>query len=216
VTGLAPALSAPAAAGALLRLEDVEKSYRAGPISVAALRGVSLEVRAGELVALVGPSGSGKSTLLHLCGLVDRPDAGRCALDGQDAAGLSDAALARVRREKIGFVFQAFNLVPVLSARENVELPLLLLGVKRAERARRALAALEAVGLGPEAGRRPDRLSGGQRQRVAIARATAEQVVELLRALGRAQGAAVLVATHDARLTHHCDRTVALRDGVLA
>jgi putative ABC transport system ATP-binding protein len=236
VTGPAPALSAPAAAGALLRLEDVEKSYRAGPISVAALRGVSLEVRAGELVALVGPSGSGKSTLLHLCGLVDRPDAGRCALDGQDAAGLSDAALARVRREKIGFVFQAFNLVPVLSARENVELPLLLLGVKRAERARRALAALEAVGLGPEAGRRPDRLSGGQRQRVAIARAlvkgprlvladeptanldgaTAEQVVELLRALGRAQGAAVLVATHDARLTHHCDRTVALRDGVLA
>jgi putative ABC transport system ATP-binding protein len=229
------ALEPPAAAVPLLRLREVARAYRAGPGVVPALRGVSLDVAQGELLALVGPSGSGKSTLLHVCGLVDAPDAGSYALDGQETRSLSAAALTRLRRERIGFVFQGFNLVPVLTAFENVEVPLLLAGVPRRERKGRVGEALAAVGLEGEAARRPDRLSGGQRQRVAIARAlvkrprlvladeptanldgdTAAQVLELLRALARAQGATVLVATHDPRVTRHCDRSVALKDGVL-
>ncbi len=232
----APLSAAPAPAAPLLRLRDVARSYRAGPLVVPALRGVSLDVGAGEFVGLVGPSGSGKSTLLHVCGLIDAPDAGSYALDGQETGRLSPAAWTRLRRERIGFVFQGFNLVPVLTAFENVEIPLLLSGTPRGERRRRVREALEAVGLSAEAGRRPDRLSGGQRQRVAIARAlvkrprlvladeptanldgaTAAQVLEVMRAAGGAQGATFLVATHDLRVTHHCDRTVALKDGVLA
>ncbi len=233
---LAPLSAASAPAEPLLRLREVARSYRAGPVVVPALRGVSLDVGAGEFVALVGPSGSGKSTLLHLCGLIDDPDGGSYAFDGQPTRGLPASAQARLRRERIGFVFQGFNLVPVLTAWENVEVPLLLQGTPRGERRRRVREALEAVGLGAEGGRRPDRLSGGQRQRVAIARAlvkrpglvladeptanldgaTATQVLELMRALGRAGGATFLVATHDLRVTEHCDRVVALRDGVLA
>jgi len=231
-----PALESPAAATPLLRLREVFRAYRAGPVVVPALRGVSLQASAGEVLALVGPSGSGKSTLLHVCGLLDAPDAGSYELDGRETGRLSPAARTALRRERIGFVFQGFNLVPVLTAFENVEVPLLLAGVPRRERRRRAEEALSAVGLLAEIGRRPDRLSGGQRQRVAIARAlvkrpslvladeptanldgaTAGQVLDLLRDLSRARGATVVVATHDARVTHHCDRTVALRDGVLA
>ena len=219
-----------------LEVERVTKTYRSGSTAVPALRGVSLTVAAGEFVALVGPSGSGKSTLLHLCGLIDTPDSGRTLLDGQDTGTLSPSALARVRCERIGFVFQGFNLVPVLTAYENVEVPLLLLGTPRAERARRVRAALEVVGLEGEARRRPDALSGGPRQRVAIARAlvkdprlviadeptanldggTATQIIDLMRALGRGRGVTFLVATHDARLTDRCDRAVVLKDGVLA
>jgi putative ABC transport system ATP-binding protein len=220
----------------LLQLRDVVRSYRAGQVVVQALRGVSLDVGAGELVALVGPSGSGKSTLLNVCGLIDLPDQGSYLFDGQETGRLTAAAQTRIRRDRIGFVFQGFNLVPVLTAFENVEVPLLLAGVARKERRQRVREALEAVGLGAQAGRRPDRLSGGQKQRVAIARAlvkrprlvladeptanldgpTAAQVLEVMRGLGRAQGATFLVATHDARVTNHCDRTVALKDGVLA
>jgi putative ABC transport system ATP-binding protein len=232
----APAATSPSPTGPLLRLRDLARSYRAGPVIVPALRGVSLDVGAGEFVGLVGPSGSGKSTLLHLCGLIDAPDGGSYAFDGEETVRLSPAAQARLRRERIGFVFQGFNLVPALTAFENVEVPLLLSGTPRGERRRRVREALEAVGLWAEAGRRPDRLSGGQRQRVAVARAlvkrprlvladeptanldgaTAAQVLEVMRGLGRAQGATFLVATHDQRVTHHCDRTVALKDGVLA
>ncbi len=224
------------AARPLLQLRGISRSYRAGSAIVRALRHVSLDVGAGELVALVGPSGSGKSTLLHVCGLIDAPDEGRYALDGEETRHLGPAALTRLRRERIGVVFQGFNLVPVLTALENVEVPLLLAGVPRRERKRRVREALEAVGLAAEAGRRPDRLSGGQRQRVAVARAlvkrprlvladeptanldgaTAAQVLEVMRALGRAQGTTFLVATHDARMTAHCDRTVTMKDGVLA
>jgi putative ABC transport system ATP-binding protein len=233
-----PALAAriPATAAPLLELRDVTRSYRVGAVVVPALRGVSLQVGAGEFVGLVGPSGSGKSTLLHVCGLVDEADGGSYSFDGVETGQLGAAAQTRLRRERIGFVFQGFNLVPVLTAFENVEVPLLLSGTPRKERRRRVGEALEAVGLGPEAGRRPDRLSGGQRQRVAIARAlvkgprlvladeptanldgaTAAQVLEVMRALGRARGATFLVATHDLRVTQHCDRTVALKDGVLA
>ena len=236
IPALASASPSPSPGEPLLRLRDVTRSYRAGQVIVPALRGVSLDVAAGELVALVGPSGSGKSTLLHVCGLIDAPDGGSYLLDGQETRGLPAAAQARLRRDRIGFVFQGFNLVPVLTAFENVEVPLLLSGTSRAERRRRVREALELVGLGAEGGRRPDRLSGGQRQRVAIARAlvkrprlvladeptanldgaTAAQVLEVMRSLGRAQGATFLVATHDLRVTDHCDRTVALKDGVLA
>jgi putative ABC transport system ATP-binding protein len=231
-----PRPTPPPAPRPLLRLRGISRCYRAGAEVVQALRDVSLDVEPGALVALVGPSGSGKSTLLNVCGLIDSPDEGSYLFDGQETCDLAPAELTRLRRERIGFVFQGFNLVPVLTAFENVEVPLLIAGVPRRERKRRVQEALEAVGLAAEAGRRPDRLSGGQRQRVAVARAlvkrprlvladeptanldgaTAAQVVELMRALGRAHGATFLVATHDARMTAHCDRTVAMKDGVLA
>jgi putative ABC transport system ATP-binding protein len=226
----------PSTATPLLQLRDLARSYRAGAVTVPALRGVSMDVAAGEFVALVGPSGSGKSTLLNLCGLIDVPDEGSYLFDGEETRRLSPTAQTRIRRERIGFVFQGFNLVPVLTAFENVEIPLLLSGTARTERRQRVREALAAVGLADQADRRPDRLSGGQRQRVAIARAlvkrprlvladeptanldgpTAAQVLEVMKELGRAQGATFLVATHDARVTAHCDRTVALKDGVLA
>jgi putative ABC transport system ATP-binding protein len=220
--------------GPVVRIEAVEKAYALGGVSVPALRGVSLEVEAGEFVALTGPSGSGKSTLLNILGLLDQPDAGSYTLGGRDCGGLDARALALVRRAELGFVFQGFNLIPVLSAAENVEYPLLLDGTPAKARKERVAAALDQVGLGAFAGRRPDELSGGQRQRVAIARAlvkrprlvladeptanldgaTAAQVVDLMKGLAREGGSTVLVATHDPRLSQRCDRVIALADGV--
>ena len=228
--------AAAAVAAPILLLEGVAKSYRTGQVTVPALRGVSLDVGLGEFVALTGPSGSGKSTLLHICGLIDAPDAGRYELLGRDTGRLSPRELAVVRREKLGFIFQGFNLMPVLTVLENVEVPLLLAGAPRAARAARALAAIEAVGLRGLERRRPDELSGGQRQRVAIARAlvgcpklvladeptanldgaTAAQVIDLMRELGRTRDVTFIVATHDGRMAAHCDRVVALKDGTLA
>ena len=226
---------APAVARPLLRLREVAKSYHLGTTRVPALRGVSLDVGAGEFVALVGPSGSGKSTLLAVCGLLDRPDTGSYLVDGQDTAGLSERERAHLRRDHMGFVFQGFNLVPALTAFENVEIPLLLSGAPAAERARRVAEVLGRVGLATLGRRRPDQLSGGQRQRVAIARAlvngprlvladeptanldsvTAAQVVDLMHELGSSEGATFLVATHDPRMAAHCDRQVVLADGVV-
>ncbi len=218
-----------------VRLTRVKKSYRVGETKVEALRGVSLEVAAGELVALTGPSGSGKSTLLNLCGLIDAPDAGEREIAGVPIDGCAELQLTRLRREKLGFVFQSFNLVPVMSAYDNVEYPLLLLGLPTAERRARVEEALARVGLSGLAARLPDALSGGQRQRVAIARAlvkspllviadeptgnldsgTAAQIVELLRNLVHERGAAAVVATHDERMTRYCDRVLRLVDGEL-
>jgi putative ABC transport system ATP-binding protein len=214
-------------------LKKIEKSYRVGGSPVQALRGVDIEVAAGEMLALTGPSGSGKSTLLNLCGLVDTPDAGSREIAGLPVDRYSAAQLTRLRRERIGFVFQSFNLVPVMSAYENVEYPLLLLGLPSVERKKKILDALDRVGLSGLEKRLPDELSGGQRQRVAIARAlvkspalviadeptgnldsaTATQIVGLLRELTRERGVAAVVATHDERMTRHCDRVLRLVDG---
>lgn len=218
---------------AAVELQGVRKTYRLGPHVIPALQGVDLSVARGELLALTGPSGSGKSTILNLCGLIDTADAGEIAIDGRRVAGLDETQRTLLRRDALGFVFQGFNLVPVMTVAENVDYPLFLAGVPAAERRARVAAQLLAVGLQDHAGHRPDALSGGQRQRVAIARAlvkrpklviadeptasldsvTAEQVLALMRERGHAEGAAFVIATHDARLTQRCDRTLALRDG---
>ncbi|MBL8490597.1 MAG: ABC transporter ATP-binding protein [Rhodocyclaceae bacterium] len=221
--------------GTVLALTGVTKSYRVGEGRVAALKPATLAVAAGELVALTGPSGSGKSTMLNLCGLIDTPDEGRREIAGQPVEGLDEKALTWLRRERVGFIFQSYNLVPVMTAFENVEYPLMLLGVPPAERRRRVADWLGRVGIGELAGRLPDALSGGQRQRVAIARAlvkspvlvvadeptanldsaTASDVVDLLHALAREQASAVVVATHDPRMADRCDRVLAMHDGEL-
>lgn len=218
---------------AAVELRGVRKTYRLGPHVIPALQGVDLSVARGELLALTGPSGSGKSTILNLCGLIDTADAGEIAIDGRLVAGLDETQRTLLRRDALGFVFQGFNLVPVMTVAENVDYPLFLAGVPAAERRARVAAQLRAVGLQDHAGHRPDALSGGQRQRVAIARAlvkrpklviadeptasldsaTADQVLALMRERGHAEGAAFVIATHDARLTQRCDRTLALRDG---
>lgn len=214
-------------------LHGVRKTYRLGAHVIPALQGVDLLVQRGELLALTGPSGSGKSTLLNLCGLIDTPDAGEIMLGGTAVQGLDEQARTLLRRDALGFVFQSFNLVPVMTVAENVDYPLFLAGVPAAERRDRVAQQLAAVGLQAHAHRRPDALSGGQRQRVAIARAlvkrprlviadeptasldshTADQVLDLMRARGQAEGAAFVIATHDGRLTRRCDRVVALLDG---
>jgi len=200
---------------------------------VTALAGVDLEVGAGEVVFVAGPSGSGKSTLLHLLGALDRADRGAVEIEGRDVAQLGERERTLLRRGRIGFVFQAFHLVPVLSALENVEYPLWIAGVDRRVRRHRASELLAAVGLGDRLTHRPDELSGGERQRVAVARAlvhrpaavladeptgnldsvTAAEVVDLLLALHREHGAALVVATHDAELLARAPRRVTLRDG---
>jgi putative ABC transport system ATP-binding protein len=223
----------PASMTPVLELRGLHKTYRLGPHVVPALRGVHLRVQAGEMLALTGPSGSGKSTLLNLSGLVDRPDAGEVLLQGRVVSGVGETEATLLRRDAIGFVFQSFNLVPVMTVADNVDYPLFLSGVPPAQRRERVAHMLAAVGLAEHAKHRPDALSGGQRQRVAIARAlvkrpslviadeptasldshTADQVLDLMREVGHAQGAAFLVATHDARLLRRCDRVVSLLDG---
>lgn len=220
---------------AIIELQGVHKSYRLGQHLVRALRGVDLQVQAGELLALTGPSGSGKSTILNLCGLIDQADQGSVFIQGRDIAHLSERELTLQRRQTIGFIFQSFNLVPVMTVAENVDYPLFLNGVPEAERKIRVAAQLKAVGLEEHAQHRPDALSGGQRQRVAIARAlikrpalviadeptasldsvTADQVLDLMRERGQAEGAAFVIASHDDRLTRRADRIVHLLDGRL-
>ena len=233
----APTAHAARATGdAVIDLRGVAKSYRLGQHVIHALRGVDLTVQRGEVVALTGPSGSGKSTLLNLCGLIDVPDAGEVRLGDLAVDGLDEKRRTLLRRDALGFVFQSFNLVPVMTVEENVDYPLFIAGVAKAERRERVAAQLAAVGLDAHAKHRPDALSGGQRQRVAIARAlvkrprlviadeptasldskTADQVLALMRERCHAEGAAFVIATHDNRLTPRCDRVVSLLDGRLA
>ena len=219
----------------IVELRTVHKSYRLGQHLVQALRGVDLQIRHGELLALTGPSGSGKSTLLNLCGLIDQADSGEVLIAGTDTRSLNEKQATVIRRDLIGFVFQSFNLVPVMTVAQNVDYPLFLAGVPAAERRIRVAAQLQAVGLDAHAEHLPDALSGGQRQRVAIARAlikrpalviadeptasldshTASQVLDLMRERGHAEGAAFVIASHDERLTRRADRVLNLCDGSL-
>ena len=217
----------------LLQLRAVRRRFMLGETVIDALHGISLEIRAGEFLAVWGPSGSGKSTLMNLIGLLDVPTSGEIFFAGQDTRQLNDDALTAFRAEKIGFVFQSFNLVPVLSALENVMLPLQIRGVSEAEAKARAAQVLAEVGLEKFTASRPDKLSGGQRQRVAIARAlvvspklviadeptanldsdNSQMIVELMREMNRAKGVTFVFTTHDPRLLQHVDRKILLRDG---
>ncbi len=218
----------------ILEADGLTMVYRRGAGEVRAVDGISLEVEAGEFMAIMGRSGSGKTTLLDLLGCLLRPTDGQLAIDGQTVIGASDADLAQIRRERIGFVFQEFNLIPTLTALENVMLPLRY-GPKRPRGRQDALDLLEMIGLGSRAAHRPTELSGGEQQRVAIARAlvndpavvladeptgeldsaTSETIMETLRGLNRERGVTIIIVTHDAGVAGATDRVVRLSDGVV-
>jgi len=211
------------------------RTYRLEGVEVAALRGVTLCVGAGEYAAVTGPSGSGKSTLMHVLGALDRPTAGSVRIDGRDVSRLSDSALAGLRNRTVGFVFQSFQLLSRTTAVDNVALPLTYRGVRRAERRRRAVEALEAVGLGHRLQHRPNQLSGGEQQRVAIARAlvgepkvvfadeptgnldtrSGREVMGLLDRLNAERGVAIVLVTHEAEVAAHARRQIRIRDGLI-
>ncbi len=220
----------------VISVRNLVKTYVVGEVNVRALRGVNLEVQKGEFLAVTGPSGSGKSTFMHIIGCLDRPTSGQYFLDGQDVSRMSKDALADVRNTKIGFVFQGFNLLSRTTALDNVELPLLYRGgLKTAERHRRALKALEAVGLQDRADHHPNQLSGGQQQRVAIARAlinepsilladeptgnldtkTSIEVMGIFQQLNREQNITVVLITHEHDIAEYGTRTASFRDGVV-
>ncbi|GAA4696217.1 macrolide export ATP-binding/permease protein MacB [Phytohabitans rumicis] len=218
-----------------VQASDVTRTYELDGVSVPALRGVSLEIAVGDYVAVVGPSGSGKSTLMHLLGGLDRPSSGRLVIGGRDVAGLSAPEMARLRNETIGFVFQAFHLLPRTTAVDNVALPLVYRGLGARQRRARATAMLERVGLGHRLHHRPNQLSGGEQQRVAIARAlvtdpsvlladeptgnldtvTGEAVLGLLEELNAASGVALVLVTHDRDVAARARRQIVMRDGVI-
>ncbi|MCD6164887.1 MAG: ABC transporter ATP-binding protein [Candidatus Odinarchaeota archaeon] len=212
---------------------DLCKVYRMGLTEIHALKNVNLKVYRGEMVAVVGPSGSGKTTLLNLIGTLDKPTSGKIYIDGEDITTKSEKELTLLRRRKIGFVFQFYNLIPVLTAYENVELPLLISGVPKKEREERVRRLLEMVGLEDRMNHRPDELSGGEQQRVAIARAlvnnpsiiladeptgdldteTGLMVVQLMRKLAKEEDSTVIMVTHDPQISEIADRIIYLRDG---
>jgi putative ABC transport system ATP-binding protein len=218
----------------VIRMDQVTKLYRTGALAVAALRGISLSIEAGEYVSIMGPSGSGKSTLMNILGCLDVPTGGRYRLEGEDVSDMDEIDLAEVRNRHIGFVFQQFNLLASLPAWRNVEVPLLYGGVHRKERKRRSLEALDRVGLGDRVHHRPAELSGGQQQRVAVARAlvgnpsllladeptgaldsaSAADVLGLLDELHRS-GRTLVVITHDRDVAETAERSIRLRDGLV-
>ncbi|NCU65966.1 ABC transporter ATP-binding protein [Acidovorax sp. 210-6] len=214
-------------------LRNVGKTYRLDTVTVPALSAVSIDIRPGRFTVLCGPSGSGKTTLLNMMGCIDRPDAGEIQVDGQAVQAMTDDALSDFRARRIGFVFQNFNLLPVLTAFENVEYPLVLAAVPAAQRKERVRTLLDAVGLADRAGNRPGQLSGGQRQRVAIARAlatepalvladeptanldsqTGAEIIALMRRLQRERGASFVFSSHDPMVLAQADDVVRIRDG---
>jgi putative ABC transport system ATP-binding protein len=219
----------------MMQLQEVAKSYPQGRRVVHALRGVSLKISAGEFVSIVGPSGSGKSTLMHLLGALDVPTSGRVWFDGRDLQAMSDGERSLLRRNRIGFIFQFFNLLPTLTAVENVSLPLMLGGAPRKQSRDKALAGLQQVGLAERAGHFPEELSGGEMQRVAIARAlvtepeailcdeptgnldsvTSKEILTLLRGLPEAGRRSVVMVTHDPQAAQYGDRLITIRDGLI-
>ncbi len=218
---------------AVIQIDNVTKVYKMGDIEVAALRGVSLQVQTGEMVAIIGPSGSGKSTLMNIIGCLDTPTSGNYILDGVLVSSLSDDAQADIRNKKIGFVFQQFNLLPRTPAVDQVELPMVYAGAP--DRHARALAALESVGLKERVNHRPNELSGGQQQRVAIARAlvnnpsiiladeptgnldskSGTEILGIFKSLNRDKGLTIVLVTHDPNIAAQAQRTIRVRDGVI-
>lgn len=219
----------------MISLSDIHKTYQMGDVLVAALQGVSFSIDKGDFVAIMGPSGSGKSTVMNLIGCLDTPTSGSYVLDGVAVDQLSSNDLALVRGQKLGFIFQQYNLLPRQSALRNVEMPMIYRGVAGAERQRRAMAALNLVGMGQRVDHRPNELSGGQQQRVAIARAlagspsviladeptgaldskTSIEIMELLRRLNREQGITVVLVTHEHDVAAYAARVLTMRDGQL-
>lgn len=217
----------------MVELQNVAKQYQMGETKVRALRGLDLNITKEEFVAIVGPSGSGKSTLMHIIGALDIPDEGRVLLDGTDISEYDENELANLRGNKVGFVFQTFNLIHTLSSLENVALPLTFHGISKSEREERAAELLDMVGLGDRLGHKPAELSGGEQQRVSIARAlvndpdilladeptgnldsdTGEDIMELIKGLNRDKGMTIVVVTHNPRDAEYADRIVNMIDG---
>ena len=218
---------------AVIQVEALQRTYRMGEIQVFALRGVTFQIQAGELLAVMGPSGSGKSTLMNILGALDQADSGQYLLDGEQVGQLRDDQLANIRNRKIGFVFQTFNLLPRTTALANCEMPLIYSGVSARERHGRAVAALESVGLAERIRHHPNELSGGQQQRVAIARALVNnpaiiladeptgnldsasgiEIMRILQTLNSSQGITILLVTHDPFIARHTRRVLRLSDG---
>jgi len=233
MTAAAYAIEDPVSEKALIQLEEITKTYDAGENAVQALRGIDVAIQHGEFVSITGPSGSGKSTLMHILGCLDTPTTGKYWLDGGDVAELSGRQLARIRNQKIGFVFQTFNLLPRATVLKNVELPLLYAGMSRDERRERAREALERVGLMNRAKHRPNELSGGQRQRCAIARAlvnnpsliladeptgnldqkTGSEIIDIFERLAGQE--TIIIVTHDPTIAQRTQRRIRIVDGVI-